>query len=248
MKRITPLLTLLTGAGTAAVLFAMSAQAVPRTAAPKPAADAAAPTTADPAPPVAGSGRPPTPAEPSQERGRAGTPPTALPAPPSTAPAPAKVTGNWTGRLDGGATIAITAKDGQAVAYVCDGRRLEIWLRGTATDGTLKLTGKKDATLTGDLADGTASGELVVGDRRWSFTARASAGPAPVLYRATAAQRRAGLDGGWIMLPDGGQIGVVTRDGVPAAAPPLDPAFGTTIVDGTTVTAEPVVTDPGAGE
>ncbi|GAB3182415.1 hypothetical protein FHX75_111130 [Micromonospora palomenae] len=241
MKRITPLLTLLTGAGTAAVLFAMSAQAAPRTVQPTaaitPSASATAPPDAPSTPPVDPTGQPP--AQPSEQRGRPGAP--------TTAPA-APVTANWTGRLDSGATIAITATKGTAVAYVCDGRRLEIWLRGTAADGRLKLTGKKGATLTGTIGDGDVTGELVVGDKRWRFTAKAAATPAPVLYRATAQARRAGVDGGWIMLPDGSQIGVLTRDGSPAPAPPLDPAFGTTIVDGSTVAAEPVAGDPETAE
>ncbi|MEU5789831.1 hypothetical protein ABZ754_19130 [Micromonospora purpureochromogenes] len=241
MKRITPLLTLLTGAGTAAVLFAMSAQAAPRTvqptAAATPSASATAPPDAPPTPPADPTGPPP--AQPSEQRGRPGAP--------TTAPA-APVTANWTGRLDSGATIAVTATKGTAVAYVCDGRRLEIWLRGTAADGRLKLTGKKGATLTATIGDGDLTGELVVGDQRWRFTAKAAATPAPVLYRATAQTRRAGVDGGWIMLPDGSQIGVLTRDGSPAPAPPLDPAFGTTIVDGSTVAAEPVAGVPEAAE
>ncbi|MGK5440557.1 hypothetical protein ACSNN7_01815 [Micromonospora sp. URMC 105] len=241
MKRITPLLTLLAGAGTAAVLFAMSAQAAPRTVQPTagaaPSAGATAPPDASPAPPAEAPGQPP--AQPSEQRSRPGAPTSAPPAP---------VTANWTGRLDSGATIAITATDGTAVAYVCDGKRLEIWLRGTAADGRLRLSGKQDATLTGTVADGDVSGELVVGKRRWTFTAKASATPAPVLYRATAALRKTGVDGGWIMLPDGSQIGVLTRDGTPVPAPPLDPAFGTTIVDGLTVTAEPVAPAAGTAE
>ncbi|MGN9806889.1 hypothetical protein [Micromonospora sp. L32] len=244
MKRITPLLTLLTGAGTAAVLFAMSAQAAPRTVQPTaavtPSASATAPPDAPSSPPVDPTGQPP--AQPSEQRGRPGAPTTAPAAP------AAPVTGNWTGRLDSGATIAVTATKGTAVAYVCDGRRLEIWLRGTAADGRLKLTGKKGATLTATIGDGDVTGELVVGDQRWRFTAKAAATPAPVLYRATAQTRRAGVDGGWIMLPDGSQIGVLTRDGSPAPAPPLDPAFGTTIVDGSTVAAEPVAAEPGTAE
>ncbi|MEV4490253.1 hypothetical protein AB0K04_09085 [Micromonospora coxensis] len=247
MKRITPLLTLLTGAGMAAVLFAMSAQAAPRGADPKPAAAPGASAEASQAPasatPVPPGGQPP-PAQPSEQRGSPGAPTSPPPAPGAER---RKATGNWTGRLDGGATIAITARDGQAVAYVCDGRRLEIWLRGTATDGRLDLTGKKDAKLTGSFGDGRASGELVADGRRWAFTAKATTSPAPVLYRATAQQRRDGVDGGWILLPDGSQIGVVTRAGEPVPAPPLDPAFGTTIVDGATVRAEPVATDPDAG-
>lgn len=233
MKRFTPLLTLLAGIGTAAVLFTMSAQAA--TSAGGPATGASGATAGGA---VVGESSP--------------NPPTAAPeatpeAPPTREPArPADA--NWTGRLDNGATIAITATDGKAVAYVCDGRRLEIWLRGTAADGRLALTGKDGATLTGTFGNGRASGELVVGDRRWSFTAKATAKAAPVLYRATAQARNAGVDGGWILLPDGTQIGVVTWNGEPAPAPPLDPAFGTTIVNGVTIAADPVAADLAGGE
>ncbi|TDC43902.1 hypothetical protein [Micromonospora sp. KC213] len=253
MKRITPLLTLLTGTGMAAVLFAMSAQAAPNAADPKPAAAPAA--TAEAVPEAAAAPAAPaeqvSPARPSKQRGQSGTP---NPPPASAAPSAddrveeKKATTNWTGRLDGGrATIAITANGGEATAYLCDGRQLEIWLRGSATDGQLSLTGKKDARLTGTFDDRKAAGEVVVNGKRWSFAATVDTTGRPVLFRATAAQRRAGVDGGWIMLPDGGQIGVVTRDGRPVLAPPLDPAFGTTIVDGVTIRAEPVSTELGAG-
>ncbi|TDB74042.1 hypothetical protein [Micromonospora sp. KC723] len=247
MKRITPLLTLLTGTGMAAVLFAMSAQAAPSTADPQPEA---APAATAEAAPEATPGEQSVPAQPSEQRGQQGTPTTSPPSPRAGEKVEAKrVTTNWTGRLDAGrATIAITASGGEAAAYVCDGKKLEIWLRGTAADGRLSLTGKKDATLTGTIDGRTAAGEVVVGGKRWSFTATVDTSARPVLFRATAAQRRAGVDGGWIMLPDGGQIGVLTRDGTPVPAPPLDPAFGTTIIDGLTVRAEPVSTDPGAGE
>jgi hypothetical protein len=251
MKRTTPLLTLLTGTGMAAVLFAMSAQAAPRTVDTGAAAPATSPPGAavvSPAAPAAEPDADPaaepeaTPAAPAP-----GQPGPAETTPPTTAPPAKQADSNWTGRLDGGATIAITVTDGKAVAYVCDGKKLEVWLNGTAADGRMKLTGKKGEVLTGSFGDGVASGEMVVGQRRWKFTAKQTGKPDPVLYRATAQQRRAGVDGGWIMLPDGSQIGVVTRDGAPVPAPPLDPAFGTTILDGRTVTASPVVADPGSG-
>ena len=73
-----------------------------------------------------------------------------------------KVTATWAGDVDGGkATIAISAKDGVAIAYVCDGNRVEAWLQGTAADGKLDLTGKK-AKLTGTFANGRATGTVNV--------------------------------------------------------------------------------------
>ena len=49
-----------------------------------------------------------------------------------------KVNATWAGDVDGGeATIAISVNDGVAIAYLCDGKRVEAWLQGTAADGKL---------------------------------------------------------------------------------------------------------------
>ncbi|KXK58271.1 hypothetical protein AWW66_30735 [Micromonospora rosaria] len=252
MKRLTPMLTLLAGTGLAAVLFTMSAQAAPPAARSTPdtgAAAAARPPAAAPPPGVP---------EPSVQR-PGGTPPTeaepepdaqpASPAPPTATDAPAAtVDVTWTGRLSGGATIAVTVTNGNATAYVCDGRSLEIWLQGTAVDGELALTGKDGVRLTGTFRAGKASGELVVAGRRQTFTATSNGSTAPAVYRAAPQVRDAGVDGGWILLADGSQIGVVTWNGRPVPAPPLDPAFFTTVVDGVTIDAVPVGAAPGDGE
>ncbi|MDG4797507.1 hypothetical protein [Micromonospora sp. WMMD1082] len=247
MKRLTPLLTLLSGAVTAAVLFTMSAQASPPGT---PAAAGGGPPAAAPAPPAdveADADADPDAAAAEEE-----------PADPDASSAGTEVASveeNWIGQLDNGATIAISVKNGRAEAYVCDGRSMELWLSGTVQDGKIELTGE-DATLTGVIRSDSASGEIVVGVRRWKFTVqpdattadeaivKSSSGTAPAIYRVTDETRKAGIEGGWIMLPDGTQIGIVTRDGEPIFAPPLDPAFFSTLVDGVTITAEPVV--PGA--
>ncbi|RKN47852.1 hypothetical protein [Micromonospora endolithica] len=249
MKRMTPMLTLLTGSALAAVLFTMSAQAAPP--APQFRAGApAAPASPDaPSPGAEPDGPAPT-GEAADPGAQPGVQPGATPPAPSepAAPPPSgppSVDGTWTGRLDGGATIALTVRGDRATAYVCDGRSLEIWVRGTVTGGVLDLSGADGATLTGRIAGDRATGEVTSGGRTWAFTATATGGDAPALYRATAQVRDAGIDGGWILLPDGTQTGVVTWNGRPVSAPPLDPAFGTTIVDGVRITAEPVV--PGAG-
>ncbi|WP_428966781.1 hypothetical protein [Micromonospora fluostatini] len=248
MKRLTPMLTLLAGTGLAAVLFTMSAQAAPPAGRSTPDAGASAAA----APPAAAP--PPGVPEPSVQR-PGETPPeetepeSETPAPPTATDASAAtVDVTWTGRLSGGATIAVTVTNGNATAYVCDGRSLEIWLQGTAVDGDMTLTGKDGARLTGTFRAGKASGELVVAGRRQTFTATSNGSTAPAVYRAAPQVRDAGVDGGWILLADGSQIGVVTWNGRPVPAPPLDPAFLTTVVDGVTIDAVPVGAAPGDGE
>ncbi|MFF0722925.1 hypothetical protein [Micromonospora sp. NPDC003816] len=269
MKRMTPLLTLLSGAVTAAVLFTMSAQASPPGT--QPAAGNGPPAAAPaPSPGIEDDveadvdGDVDDPAEPEVDPdapdGTDGARPGVTSPPTDRDPSSAgtevnSVEQNWIGQLENGATIAITVKNGKAEAYVCDGREMEVWLSGTVRDGKIELTGK-DAKLTGVIRGDVASGEMVVGVRRWKFTARpeektddapvvkSGSGTAPAIYRATEEIRAAGIDGGWIMLPDGTQIGIVTWNGRPIPAPPLDPAFFTTKVNGVTITAAPVV--PGA--
>lgn len=171
-------------------------------------------------------------------------PPSASPSP-SLSPAPvARVNASYAGRVAGGAaTVALTTRDGKAIAYLCDGKRVEAWLQGTAVDGTLALTGR-GATLAGTYTAGQAVGTVTAGGTRWSFSAPVATAPSG-LYRATAMVRGANLVGGWIVLVDGTQVGIVSTDDVPAAAPRLDPATGTATVDGAQLTAKPV--DPSAG-
>ncbi|AEB45592.1 MULTISPECIES: hypothetical protein [Micromonospora] len=256
MKRLTPLLTLLSGAVTAAVLFTMSAQASPpRT---QPTGENAPPAVAAPPQDEADvdDEAPVDDEQPDPEDSR--QPGVSPPDEPEESPDGVDVSSveqNWIGQLENGATIAITVSGGKAEAYVCDGRSMEVWLSGTVRDGKIELTGK-DAKLTGIIRGDSASGEMIVGVRRWKFTARpdsetvdeaetkSGAGTDPAIYRATDEVRKAGIDGGWIMLPDGTQIGIVTWNGKPIPAPPLDPAFNSTVVNGVTIVAEPVI--PGA--
>jgi serine/threonine-protein kinase len=146
--------------------------------------------------------------------------------------------GNAQGR-DGGASIAIAVTDGHAVAYLCDGKRIEAWLQGTATNGELTLTGAGDASLTGSYDNGGASGEVAAAGQRFAFSVKVVKPPSG-LYRATANVRGARVVGGWIVQADGTQVGLLVVDGEVLEAPALNTATNSVIVDGTPIEAEPV--------
>ncbi|MFJ3229094.1 hypothetical protein ACIPJS_37890 [Streptomyces sp. NPDC086783] len=162
--------------------------------------------------------------------------------PPPTPSRTAPVNADYAGRTDDDSSaIAVSLRDGRAIAYFCDGRDQESWLKGDVEDdGTMRLTGKHGAKLDGTLEEGRRiRGTVDLKGGRHAFTADKAVKPSG-LYRATATVRDAKIDGGWIVLPGGKQVGVLTRDGEPGAAPRIDPATGAVTVDGEQLTARPV--------
>ncbi|MFE3328394.1 hypothetical protein [Streptomyces sp. NPDC059176] len=224
MKHPGPLVTLL--AGLVLGLFMLSLNA----------------TTGEPAPSSAASTAPSTPGLPSPSPSSNPASPTPARTPPSTAVSSARPQAEYAGRTgDDTASVAVSVRGDKAIAYFCDGRTREAWLRGPVeADGDMHLTGETGARLDGNLTGGEVTGAVRIGDRTWPFTAAEARKPAG-LYRATAEVRGARLKGGWIITRDGRQVGIVSRDGKPAAAPPIDPATGAVTVDGTPLTARPVV-------
>ncbi|BBC37647.1 uncharacterized protein SGFS_089410 [Streptomyces graminofaciens] len=172
----------------------------------------------------------------------------ATPSPTRTAPSPSPSPTNsppadadYAGRTDDDSSaIAVTLRDGKAVAYFCDGRDKESWLKGDVEgDGGMKLTSKDGAELNGTLKGSSIRGTVDIGGQRYGFTADKAVKPSG-LYRATATVRGAKIDGGWIVLQDGRQVGILNRDGEPSAAPEIDPGSGTVTVDGEELKALPV--------
>ena len=156
--------------------------------------------------------------------------------PASTAPAepPAVYAGRTNERE---ASLAIATNDDRAAAYVCDGRRLEAWLTGIYRNGQLVLRSKTGERLTGTVTDTTATGTFTLSGRTLRF-AIPKAGPPAGLYRA----RNSTSTIGWIVLPDGKQVGV-DNDGTPGPAPPLDTTTRAATVNGVAVTAQAVIGD-----
>ncbi|WP_328470161.1 hypothetical protein OHA21_03795 [Actinoplanes sp. NBC_00393] len=147
---------------------------------------------------------------------------------------------------DDGGTLAVSIRDGKAIAYVCDGNRVEEWLQGTARGGVLSLKGKGGGKITGTFDARRAKGKITVEGDTKDFALGLVKKPSG-LYRTAARVRGAQLNGSWIVLPNGRQVGVLTEDGVPAPAPSLDVTNRTTTVDGTTLTATTIDVDSGEG-
>ncbi|MET7574090.1 hypothetical protein ABZT04_37240 [Streptomyces sp. NPDC005492] len=218
MKRPGPLLTLLTGLLLGLFMLTLNATSGTKTV---------SSTKTDPSP--------------AQSVSTSPTPtPTVTPSPtPSKTPVP---NASYAGRTDDdAASVAVSIRNGRAVAYFCDGRYKEAWLRGPVEDdGTMRLTAKNGAVLDGKLQQGTKiRGTVKDEGRSYAFTAAKAVKPSG-LWRATAKVRGAKIDGGWIVLPNGRQTGIVTRDGKATAAPRIDPGTGAVTVDGQQLTAQPV--------
>jgi hypothetical protein len=160
----------------------------------------------------------------------------AAPAQESAPPAPVVAEKAYTGRSAGNeVTVAIAVKDGKAVAYACDGKKIEAWLEGTLTGGDLTLQGKT-SSLTATVDEKATLGTITVDGKEWPFSAKGVASPAG-LYEGRGTLKGVAARVGWIVDDNGNVTGGMTLGGQRQAAPPLtDPAPGTLAVDGGTLT------------
>lgn len=175
-----------------------------------------------------------------------GTPTTAEPAvvavapvttaAPEPAPPPVVTEKVWAGRSAGReVTVAIAVKDGRAVAYVCDGKKIEAWLEGTLTGDQLALTGPNGARIDGTATEATASGTVAAGGKSWPYTAKGVQAPEG-LYEGRADVRGVATRIGWIVV-GGTQTGLRRSGDVVAPAPVLDAAHpDDVVVEGSPVT------------
>jgi hypothetical protein len=173
----------------------------------------------------------------------AGPAETPSPSPSVTAPAeddsefPDKIV--YAGRTDDGSVaIAVAILGRRAAAYVCDGNQVEAWLRGTVSGDEVSLTGKNGETLEAKLDGSALSGDVEIGDEKLDFTLREAKPPAG-LYRAKGSRTTIG----WIVLPDGSQVGIQTTGETSNPAPQFDPDNPEVTVDGESLQGEPVTGD-----
>jgi hypothetical protein len=158
--------------------------------------------------------------------------PTAPPPPADPAAAPAVAEKVYAGRsAKNEVTVAVAVKDGKAVAYLCDGKKIEAWLEGTLTGNELALTGPGGASLDGTVDEGGAVGTVAAGGKSWPYEAKAVQAPEG-LYAGRSDVRGVTNRIGWIVV-DGTTTGLRRQGDAVVPAPPLDPANpGGVVVDG----------------
>jgi hypothetical protein len=142
----------------------------------------------------------------------------------------------YAGRTDDSpAAIAVAVLGNQAAAYVCDGRNVESWFRGTVGGGRLSLKSKNGEALQAELDGDHLKGTVQIKNDTQKFEINEASKPAG-LYRARGSKTTIG----WIVLEDGSQVGVQTTGADSSAAPQLDPDNPQVMVDGESLDAAAV--------
>jgi serine/threonine-protein kinase len=154
------------------------------------------------------------------------TPPlSAAPAPPAPTVAPAVTEAVFAGRTSGNEmTLAVGVKGNRAAGYLCDGKKVEAWLEGDVKGDTLILHGRDASTSVTATVDRAAlHGSITLGGATLPFSAQAATGQAG-LYQSRRVLNGIATRIGWIVLPDGSQVGIRNNGGNRTPAPRLDPA------------------------
>jgi len=223
MRRFAPLLTLLAVAVLGGALLTLNVLGDPANKTPQPTAAAGAEPAAAPTPAPA---PPPTSAPPA--------------AAPSAAPAVAEKA--YAGRSAGNeVTVAIAVKNGRAVGYVCDGKKIEAWLEGAVSGSDLTLKSKDGtSTVDGTVDDKQSFGTVAVNGKQWPYAAKAASSPAG-LYEGRAQVRGVLNRIGWVVLQDGSQTGVRENGVDTLPAPVLDPTRpDAVVIDGVPVSVRTI--------
>ncbi len=163
-----------------------------------------------------------------------------VPDPPPPAPAgPTLTEAVFTGRSSGNElTLAVGVKDGRAAGYLCDGRKVEAWLEGNLSGDQLSLHGRNaDTGITATVGQRSLLGNVTVSGTVRPFAAQIAAGPEG-LYESRRTVEGITTRIGWIVLPDGTQVGIRNDGGERSPAPPLDPATLQAVDDGEPIRAE----------
>jgi hypothetical protein len=118
------------------------------------------------------------------------------------------------------ALIAIAIQEQRVLAYVCDGKTINEWFKGTTQpDNSLELRSKSGATLVVQLSPKSAQGTLELNTGNYVFSALPSREKA-AFYRSEGLNRVAG----WVILPNGTTKSAIRVDQKIVPAPRINTA------------------------
>jgi serine/threonine-protein kinase len=176
--------------------------------------------------------------------------PTTAPVVSGTVPAGA----DYAAQVEGGgngAAVAVSVHEKKAVAYVCDGHKVGHWFSGTVKNGKLDLAGQNGAHITLNYRSSKAAGYVMAEGHQYTFSAPTLHGRSG-LYESTAMVHGVKVKFGWIVLPNGYQVGSAianpdSADPQATPAPPLDAATGTAEDEGVVLIATLISGVTGSG-
>lgn len=123
--------------------------------------------------------------------------------------------------------LAFAVLDGRARGFVCD-EQDEAWFEGEVSkDGVVTLVTPSSRKRVGFFNTLQGVGTFWIEGRLRTFQA-APVDKSAGLYRAQSPNGR--LVAGWVVLPNGDQVGVATSNGVNQAAPPIQPGTQRTVM------------------
>ena len=150
------------------------------------------------------------------------------------------------------AAVAVSVHGNKAVAYVCDGHKVGHWFNGTVKGGKLDLAGQDGAHITLNYRSAKAAGYVMADGHQYTFSAPTLHSHRSGLYESVAMVHGVKVKFGWIVLPNGYQVGSAianpdSADPQVTPAPPLDPATGTADDDGVAIIATLISGVSGSG-
>lgn len=136
--------------------------------------------------------------------------------------------GTYVGRVNGTEALIAVVSDGRRIGgYICDGRSTSVWLQAVgATGGGANLVSRTGRTVGKVRFQGRrATGEVDIAGRRSVFDLVTAEGVAGLYLEGTGTPGAGGsTETGWVVLPDGTEVGIKTQWIDPDTDPITKPA------------------------
>jgi hypothetical protein len=151
----------------------------------------------------------------------------------------------FAGKVPGtNAYLSVVSRGGQIEAYVCDGEKTAVWLKGTTAGSTVSARDSTGNVLFSAKRTGsTLTGSLTLSGKRFDIRQAQVSYPAG-LWKSFGLSGTNSVTAGWVVLPDGTQRGAKLVGGTPSTIGSLDPGSVGSDIDGDGATNVAVPSTP----